>query len=146
MQVETEKLGKFLRSMREIRGLSLRGLARLSRTKGNKGERPLTYSHISKIENGEVSPNMRTLQKFSEALDIPLVVIIEGSKMDPNTVTIVSTSEFSQNLIKALYRRDLAQLLVLCQNLTEGQIAEVLSTVHSISNTKSPQNEIESQE
>lgn len=146
MQVPTEELGKFLRSVREKRGLSLRGLARLSQMKESKSERALTYSHISKIEKGGANPNIRTLQKFSEALDIPLVVIIEGSNMNPDTVTIVSTSEFSQKLIKALYRRDLTQLLVLCQDLTEEQIAEVMTTVHSMSESKPPQNKTELQE
>jgi transcriptional regulator with XRE-family HTH domain len=140
--VDREELGKFLKKMREMKGLSLRSLEHLSKEKSGHDDKPLTYSHISRVEKGEVNPNIRTLQKFAEALNIPLVVILEGSKVQADTATIVSTTEFSIELIKALHRRELAQLLVFCQNLTDEQISTVLDIARSISNAKQPEGEI----
>ena len=142
--MEREKLGTFLKKMREAKGLSLRDLAKLSKEMGHEGDKSLTYSHISKIEKGETSPTIRTLQKFAEALDLPLVVILEGGKADPDTVTILSTTQLSQELVKTLNRRELAQLLVFCRQLTDEQIASVLGVARSIYNASQLKGETES--
>lgn len=65
-----QKLGRYLKNLREELGLSMRGVAK----KGN-----LTPGYISKIEAGNVfkSINADALVNFSRAYEIPVIAILE---------------------------------------------------------------------
>jgi transcriptional regulator with XRE-family HTH domain len=140
MQVERFNLGNYLRKVRESRGLSLRDLASLSREKEQNSGTPLTHSHISKIEAGEVSPNVRTLQKFAEALNLPMVIVLEGSHTELDTVVVVSSSDVSQGVVSALGHEALMQVLLLCQSLTEEQILSLFNFLRAM---KTPSESLE---
>lgn len=140
MQVERFNLGNYLRKVRESRGLSLRDLASLSREKEPNSGPPLTHSHISKIEAGEVSPSVRTLQKFAEALNLSLVIVLEGSHTELDTVVVVSSSDVSQGVVSALGNEALMQVLLLCQSLTEEQILSLFNFLRAM---KTPSESLE---
>ena len=130
MQVENFELGAFLKKERERQHLSSRNLA--ERTKKSESDKGVTASHINKIENGRAYPTFQTLQKIVAALGLPLVIVLDGSKANPDAVTIVSTSEVAQSLLQALGHKELVQLLLVCQELTDEQIESVLVVARSI--------------
>ena len=130
MQVENFELGAFLKKERERQHLSSRDLA--ERTKRSESGKGVTASHINKIENGRAYPTFQTLQKIVAALGLPLVIVLDGSKANPDAVTIVSTSEVAQSLLQALGHKELVQLLLVCQELTDEQIESVLVVARSI--------------
>jgi transcriptional regulator with XRE-family HTH domain len=128
--VENFQLGYFLKREREKRQLSSRELAKLTRR--SKSEKGVAASHINKIENGRVHPTFQTLQKIAAALELPLVIVLDGSKANPETVAIVSTSEVAQSLPQALRYQELVQLLLVCQKLTAEQIKAVLGSARAM--------------
>jgi len=107
----------------------LRDLEKLSKEKGNKG---LTYSHLSKIENGDSGVTLDTLQKIAAALDLPFIVLLDGSNAPPDTVTVLSTDEISSDLIRTIHREEILRLLLVCQNLTEEQISSLCGVAESM--------------
>ena len=131
--METFELGAFLKKEREKQHLSSRALA--ERTKKSEGERGVSASHINKIENGRAHPTFQTLQRIVTALDLPLVIVLNGSKTSLETVTIVSTPEVAQSLPQALSQRRLVELLLICQGLTDVQIEAVLAMARSMRNS-----------
>ena len=131
--MENFELGTFLKKERERQHLSSRDLA--ERTDKSKGDRGVSASHINKIENGRAHPTFQTLQKIAAALRLPLVVVLDGSKANLDTVTIISTSEVAQSFLQALGRKELVQLLLICQELTDEQIESVLGVARSILGT-----------
>lgn len=131
MQVENFELGAFLKQERERQHLSSRDLA--ERTKKSESDKGVTASHINKIENGRAHPTFQTLQKIVTALGFPLVIVLDGSKANPDTVTIISTPEVAQSLPQALRHEELVQLLLVCQELTDEQIEVILSVARSMS-------------
>ena len=139
MQVEKFQLGVFLKRTRESQKLSTRDLER--RVRESERESSVTASQINKIENDKTNPSLQTLQNIAAALDLPLVLILDGSAMNPDTVTIVSTSEVAQNLPQALQRAELLQLLLLCQELNEEQVAAILGVARSIRGFTQPLHE-----
>ena len=130
MQVENFEIGAFLKKERERQHLSSRDLA--ERTKNSKGDKGVSASHINKIENGKAHPTFQTLQKIAAALGLPLVIVLDSRKANPDAVTIVSTSEVAQSLLQALGHKELVQLLLVCQELTDEQIESVLVVARSI--------------
>lgn len=130
MQVENFELGTFLKKERERKHLSSRDLA--DRTKNSEGDKGVSASHINKIENGKAHPTFQTLQKIAAALGLPLVIVLDSRKANPDAVTIVSTSEVAQSLLQALGHKELVQLLLVCQKLTDEQIESVLVVARSI--------------
>jgi len=137
VQVEKFRLGIFLRKVRESQNLSTRDLVK----RVGKHDVMVTASQINKIENDKVNPGFQTLQKIAAALDLPLVIILDGSKLNPDTVTLVSTSEIAQKLPQALQREELVQLLLLCQELNEEQVSAILGVARSIRGFTQPLNE-----
>ncbi len=123
MQVENFELGAFLKKERERQRLSSRELA--ERTKKSEGEKGVSASHINKIENGRAHPTFQTLQKITAALGLPLIIVLEGSKANPDVVTILSTSEVAQSFLQALVRKELVELVLACQELTDQQLETV---------------------
>ena len=106
-----------------------------------EGNKALTYSHISKIENGEASPTLRTLQKIAAALELPLVVVFDGKQVNTESVTIVSTPEFSETLLSVLHRKEVVQLLISCHQLTAEQIDLLLRMAASLLQASNKQDE-----
>ncbi len=139
MQVETLELGVFLKRERERQHLSSRELA--ERTNKSEGGKGVSASHINKIENGKAHPTFQTLQKIAAALGLPLVIILDGSKANPDIVTIVSTPEVAQSFLQALGRKELVQLVLVCQGLTDQQLEAVLRVARSIPGSTQPSNE-----
>lgn len=132
MQVEKFQLGVYLKSVREGQNLSMRELER--RAKKSSEGKSVTASQISNIENGKTDPGFETLQKFAELLDVPLVFILDGSGGKIDAVTVVSTDEVAQALLKALNREKLIQLLMFCRELTDEQIDAILGVARIIRN------------
>jgi len=60
-------LGKRLRQIREAKKLSQRDVER----KGG-----LTKRYVSRVENGHTIPNVETLQKFANAVEVPVYQIL----------------------------------------------------------------------
>ena len=136
MQVKNFELGTFLKKERERQHLSSRDLA--ERTKKSESDKGVTASHINKIENGRAYPTFKTLQKIVAALGLPLVIVLDDSKANPDAVTIVSTPEVTQTLPQALRRKELVELLLICQELTEDQIEAILGVARNMrSSTRS---------
>lgn len=139
--MENFELGTFLKKVRERQHLSSRQLAeRTRRTGSDKG---IAASHINKIENGRVRPTFQTLQKIAGALELPLVIVLDGSKANLDAVTILSTQEIAQSLLLALRREGVAQLLLMCQELTDEQVESILGVAHTIHNSIEPLNKTE---
>jgi len=130
VQVENFELGTFLKKERERQHLSSRDLA--ERTKKSESDKGVAASHINKIENGRVYPTFQTLQKIVAALGLPLVIVLDDSKASPDAVTIVSTPEVTQSLPQALRRKELVELLLICQELTDDQIEAILSVARNM--------------
>ena len=128
--MENFELGAFLKKERERQHLSSRNLA--ERTKKSESDKGVTASHINKIENGRAYPTFQTLQKIVAALGLPLVIVLDGSKANPDAVTIVSTPEVAQSLPQALSRKELVELLLICQELTDEQIEAILGVARSM--------------
>jgi transcriptional regulator with XRE-family HTH domain len=141
VQVEQLELGAFLKRERERQRLSSRELA--EQTSKREGDKGVSASHISKIENGKAHPTFQTLQKIVAALGLPLVIVLDGSKANPDAVTVVSAPEVAQSLLEALTRKELVQLLLACQELADQQLEAVLSVAHSLHGSTQPNNEAE---
>jgi len=136
MQVENFELGTFLKKERERQHLSSRDLA--ERTKKSESDKGVTASQINKIENGRAYPTFQTLQKIVAALGLPLVIVLDDSKANPDAVTVVSTTEVAQPLPQALRRKELVELLLICQELTDEQIEAILGVARNMrSSTRS---------
>ncbi|GAC1354357.1 MAG: hypothetical protein NVSMB38_32610 [Ktedonobacteraceae bacterium] len=128
--MEKFQLGTFLKEARERQKLSTRELEKRAREKGS--DMLVTTSQINKIENGKTNPSFLILQKVAAALDLPLVIILDGSKADVDAVTIVSTSEVVEALPQVLNRADVVELLMYCLQLTDEQVAAILGVARSI--------------
>lgn len=140
--MERFQLGDFLKKVRKSQHLSTRALS--ERTKESESGIAVTVSQISKIENGKVHPTFQTLQKIAAALDLSLVIILDGSKAKPDSVAVVSTPEVIQSLPQAFNRQELMQLLLICRELTDEQIATVLQVAQTFSRSVRPAHETES--
>ncbi len=77
-------IGAALRDLREDRGLSARQLAAQSE---------VSAAMISRIENGQVSPSIATLNALSKALDVPLVSLFKETASDLTDYTHVKKGE-----------------------------------------------------
>ncbi len=90
---------------------------------------------------GEPNPTFQTLQKIAAALGLPLVIVLDGSKANPDVVTIVSTPQVAQSFLQALVRKELVQLVLACQELTDQQLETVLGVARSMHGPTRPTNE-----
>jgi len=139
VQVEKFRLGVFLKRARESQNLSTRDLEK--RARESEHDSSVTASQMNKIENDKTNPGFQTLQKIAAALDLSLVIILDGSTTNPDTVTIVSTPEVAERLPQALQRAELVQLLLYCQELNDEQVAAILGVAHSIRGFTQPVHE-----
>ena len=130
MQVEKFQLGTFLKEARERQKLSTRELEKRAGEKGS--DTLVTASQINRIENGKTNPSFSILQKVATALDLPLVIILDGSKAEIDAVTVISTSEVIEALPQVLNRADVVELLMYCQQLTDEQVTAILGVARAI--------------
>ncbi|MFQ5883061.1 MAG: helix-turn-helix domain-containing protein [Candidatus Methylomirabilales bacterium] len=70
------EIGRRLRAIRRLRGLTQKGLAR--RTEGT-----LDYSYIGKVERGEQLPSLKLLERLGKALHVPVSYFFEETKGGP---------------------------------------------------------------
>ncbi len=70
-------VGKRLRELRTLRGLSIRLLAEIS---------GLNFNTLSLIENEKTSPNVSTLQRIAKAMHIPITAFFEISSTDNSVI------------------------------------------------------------
>lgn len=77
MQEQPSGVGLRLLEVRQDRGLSLRALA---------AESGLSVNAINRIERGDSSPTVSSLQRLAGALDVPL---IEFFKVEPENATVL---------------------------------------------------------
>ena len=64
----TQRFGKTVKTLREVRGLTQENLAY---------EADVHHTYISDIERGLKSPTLRTAQRISEVFDLPLDEMIK---------------------------------------------------------------------
>lgn len=76
-------VGGRLRSLREERKMSIRGLARKS---------GLSANALSMIERGKTSPSVSTLYKLADALELPITTFF-GEEVERNTVVYIKADE-----------------------------------------------------
>ena len=76
-------VGTRLRSLREERKISIRGLARKS---------GLSANALSMIERGKTSPSVSTLYKLADALELPITTFF-GEEIEKNAVVFVKSDE-----------------------------------------------------
>ena len=77
-------IGAALRDLREARGFTARQLA---------GYADVSAAMISRIENGQVSPSIATLNALSAALNVPLVSLFRETSSDHADFTHVKNGE-----------------------------------------------------
>ncbi|MGB0629753.1 MAG: helix-turn-helix domain-containing protein [Alphaproteobacteria bacterium] len=77
-------IGAALRDLRDARGLSARRLAE---------EAGVSAAMISRIESGQVSPSISTLNGLSKALDVPLVSLFRETAVEHADYTHVKKGE-----------------------------------------------------
>ena len=128
--MEKFQLGTFLKEARERQKLSTRELEKRAGEKGS--DTLVTASQINRIENGKTNPSFSILQKVATALDLPLVIILDGSKAEIDAVTVISTSEVIEALPQVLNRADVVELLMYCQQLTDEQVTAILGVARAI--------------
>jgi transcriptional regulator with XRE-family HTH domain len=136
MQVEKLQLGAYLKGVRESLQLSMHELER--RARASQGSKSITAGQLSRIENGKTDPGFTTLQKIAELLDLPLVLILDGSKGRTESATIVSTDRFARVLPEALQREKLLQLLVCCMEFSDEHLHAMLEVAHVLQHVSRP--------
>lgn len=77
-------IGAALKDLRSRKGYSARRLAEISSVSG---------AMISRIENGQVSPSISTLNALAEALEVPLVSLFRETTSDHTDYTFVRSGE-----------------------------------------------------
>jgi transcriptional regulator with XRE-family HTH domain len=70
-------VGKRLRELRAMRGLSIRSLAELS---------GLNFNTLSLIENEKTSPSVSTLQQLAQALQVPITAFFETTFIQADVI------------------------------------------------------------
>jgi transcriptional regulator with XRE-family HTH domain len=123
-------LGTYLKNARDRMRLSMQDLEERSKKGGSRTS--VTASQVSRIETNQVHPRFQTLQTIAAALDLPLVIILDGGETEPKTVTILSTDEVAQSLVAVLHHEDVVELLIYCLELTEEQRKAILEVARSI--------------
>jgi transcriptional regulator with XRE-family HTH domain len=98
---EADLLGQKVRSLRESRGLTLRGLAR---------EAGLSPSLVSQVELDKSSPSIGTLRRIAAALDVPVATFFVGgplSDADPSHQVAPNPRRTSGVVVHASERKHL---------------------------------------
>jgi transcriptional regulator with XRE-family HTH domain len=65
-------LGAYIRDRRAVAGLSLRALAELT---------AVSNAYLSQVERGVHEPSLRVLHSISNALDVPLEVLLDHARL-----------------------------------------------------------------
>ena len=98
-----------LRAMREARGLTQRDLARRA---------GLSHTTIAKIERGEISPTIASLQKIVASFNLPVTALITGEAEESERIffkrdelTMVSLGKYTMRQVGANLRRHALQMM-----------------------------------
>lgn len=112
-------IGQRLRKLREMRGLTQKGLA--AKIQGG-----IDYSYIGKIERGEQLPSLKVLRRIAETLDVPLSLFFQEEEpiLLPKELRKIMKDEAKMTLLRQLstLRRSDISLLI--------EIAKVLDLHH----------------
>lgn len=76
-EIEEICVGRRLREVRKLRGLSIRSLAEMS---------GLNFNTLSLIENEKTSPSVSTLQQLARALGVPITVFFESESLQKEII------------------------------------------------------------
>ncbi len=79
-----QSVGRAIRELRELRGLKSSDLARAA---------ALSPAMISRIESGQVSPSLSTLESIARALDVPIVSLFGQTGASTSDITHVRAGE-----------------------------------------------------
>jgi len=114
-------VGKRLREMRAIRGLSMRSLAEMS---------SLNINTLSLIENEHTSPSVSTLQQLAQSLQVNITEFFESDHQDKKVVyqkqgkrpSIVFTHTIMEDLAAGMPRFGVEPIIVTLQpNASSGK-------------------------
>lgn len=77
-------IGKRLRGIREAKGISQVAISRATR---------LAQPYLSRVENGHTVPSLETLEKWANALGIPLYEILYDGEGPPQPLKLTTEKE-----------------------------------------------------
>jgi len=77
-------IGKRLREIREAKGISQVEVSRATR---------LAQSYLSRVENGHTVPSLQTVEKWGQALGIPLYEILYDGEEPPQPLKLPTEKE-----------------------------------------------------
>ena len=114
-EVIKEQIGKRLRDLRQKKGLTQKGMAKMA---------GVDYTYIGKIERGEQLPSLNVLIRFAGCLSLPL----DRFFMDEATWRLVSLAP--KDVYKSMQRENLWELLRLLEGVPEEDISLLTEIVH----------------
>ena len=94
--VQTEALGAFIRSQRELAQLSLRQLAELTK---------LSHPYLSQVERGMHQPSVRVLKQLSWALNVSAETLLMQAGLLAGDDRVISDADMTER-VKAAVRAD----------------------------------------
>ena len=94
--VQTEVLGAFIRSQRELAHLSLRQLAEMTK---------LSHPYLSQVERGLHQPSVRVLKLLSEALNVSAETLLMQAGLLEGDSRAANDAEVTER-VKAAIRAD----------------------------------------
>jgi transcriptional regulator with XRE-family HTH domain len=111
---QTEALGAFIRSQRELAQLSLRQLA---------GMTELSHPYLSQVERGMHQPSVRVLKQLSEALNVSAETLLMQAGLLEGDGQVASDVDMTER-VKAAIRAD--------HRLSDAQQAALIAVYDSI--------------
>jgi transcriptional regulator with XRE-family HTH domain len=111
---QTEALGAFIRSQRELAQLSLRQLAEMTR---------VSHPYLSQVERGMHQPSVRVLKLLSEALNVSAETLLMQAGLLEGDEHAVDDAAMTER-VKAAIRAD--------RRLSDAQQAALISVYDSM--------------
>jgi transcriptional regulator with XRE-family HTH domain len=112
---QTEALGAFIRSQRELASLSLRQLAELT---------SLSHPYLSQVERGVHQPSVRVLKLIAEALNVSAETLLVQAGLLSGHDQDQADDDRSTEEVTAVIRAD--------RRLTEAQKAALIAVYDSM--------------
>jgi transcriptional regulator with XRE-family HTH domain len=112
---QTEALGAFIRSQRELASLSLRQLAELT---------SLSHPYLSQVERGVHQPSVRVLKLIAEALNVSAETLLVQAGLLSGHDQAQADGAHGTEQVTAVIRAD--------QRLTEAQKAALIAVYDSM--------------
>ena len=111
---QTEALGAFIRSQRELARLSLRQLAEMTK---------LSHPYLSQVERGMHQPSVRVLKQLSEALNVSAETLLLQAGFLEGDSQAADGAELTER-VKAAIRAD--------RRLSDAQQAALIAVYDSM--------------